>query len=444
MSPKETLTVLEHPDVRELLRRITADNTLIALAVTQREASWTRFMGWLLDPARRGGRIPTLFLGALLAELQQRIPPGGDPALSSLRSADALRLQDIRVRCEEKYGPRTRPDLVVEFREGPITFHVIIENMMESTERDGQLQRYLEQAESRRRDGLLFRVPVLIDLKDDPEERASHPDAVVLYRADVSRWLSAGRDACLREWLTVPRLVDDYVALFAAQDLAKKIRGEHRDELEELHRSGELDPRWLSLDPWLLVDFEPFFAAVSQVQALRDACAEHRLQTEACGMILGRDATLKVTKPSWRIRPTDGSTGDHGIELRFQAHRRDQVEVHVEPWPYRGKLERAEEEREGRGALLDTKSELLATLREELTGRPYQRTLGASKSYLHDPTRVSTVGAVKFCPKKLGRECEPEEFAAVFAKIVETVTPVIDDHVGRLRGWSPMEAAEAG
>lgn len=410
-APLEGIQALrDDPALAKLLGILRSDNAVLGLAVEQRELSWTQCLAWLMNPLAHEGRA-SAFAAALLASL-------GEPRPGPV--------QVTRAEAEVPYGDGTRLDLRVDLSCAGVRVRVLVENKIESAEREDQLRGYLEH--DRREDPTLERRALLIDLKDDAATTSTEPTATVWSREHVRRWLESGVAECGRRGAPVPRLVADWLGVFEARDVARSLRERHL-VLRQLAPSAEVVgvPEWPLLQKWLRADDAPFFRRVlAKAQPMLDG-----FKGDVYGTMLGRNAGLVVWRPRWRRRPPGGPEG-RAVEVHVEVRRLDRVEVHVEAYPYRGSAD-ARPGGDTRG-LLDERKRVLRALRERL-----QRVDGADPRGLRDMGSDSTLQAMKFALHPVPADGDHAALARALVEVVDRVAPVIEAVLAEVAaGWAEV------
>lgn len=425
--------LLALPEVERLLDIARSDNPLIALGVTKREVSWTRFLAWLLEPARTTDRRGALFTEALIEtarpDIEQLLTRGGrtedGDAPGSLKSIAALKKASVTsissVKAESVEGAKGRVDLILECRLGEQGLTILVENKIGSEERAGQLLGYTQDRLAKRHDEWLL--PMLMVLGDGGSEMASYPWAVVWNRRRVQDWLRLAAERCKLANTPVPRLVGDYMELFEAWDLAQRLRATKWLLLRTIVSEEPDTDEWKLLRELVDARDAHFFREVRSSNVFLQTLAAYGLGAEVYKSFAGRNDGLQATKPSWTIPSTDGS--GKSVNVHYESRKLGELEVHVELHPYEGSLEKKGLVTKYRDQLA-LKTELTRDIRRRLVESPSPGSnFSANTKSLHAPEKPSAVCAVKFNSKPEA-ENMPAECAAHFAEVIKEVTPLRD------------------
>lgn len=392
-SPTPASKLLSLPEVQRLVTIARSDNPLVCLGIERREVSWTRFMESRLDPNRQEHAL--IYLQAMLSQL-------GHGEATGLKSA----------RAEVSEGDAGRSDLVVEFELIGQPATLVVENKIDSTERQDQLSGYL-----RRYSGLVF--GLLMELGDRPSAKASAEAADVWGRSDVVRWLRAAN-----EQLPDPhKLTADHLDLFEAWDTAAAVRSEHLALVDRAKAEPTPPTEWRLVKHWLVAGDTPFFDAVLSHPTLAATLDRLGLVATQQGRMRSDNGILTLTRPSWTLRPDQGRA--EAVNLHFECRGRESLQLDIEPYPYEGSLEKKPDRLAALGHVLDMKAELHRRVRQTLT-----RELGEVVSLRRcgAPERPSTCKAVGFnVPAEA--TASADAFAVFLEKTVSAATPVIDREV---------------
>lgn len=424
------------PEFRRLLSIARSDNPLIALGVTKREISWTKFQAWLLDPVRQPGKLGRCFVETLLGvavtgigkALQKSTDSKGTQHLKALSSLVPFSVSKlVSARAEVREGRKGRSDLVVTCIVDRKHVTILIENKIEATESEDQLSKYVKRRlKLPPTDGLLL--PILIELGDDAIGESTCPWAVCWGRTEAAAWLSKGAAMCKRSGINVPSLVGQYRQVFKAWDLAASFKRRARQLIERTERGERKPSEWALVRDWLRIGDVPFFREVARNARLTAALRKHGfLKPETEAAILGRNDVLGITKKSWTL-PIPGPTPET-VNVHFESRHRGEVRLDIGIEPYRGGIGKDPQRMKALARHLKLKTELFMVVRPAIRGLDnHRQRLGINLKGLRRVERTDAHTAVKF-DVGLGRDCTPLQHARHMADVVETITPVIDDIV---------------
>ena len=425
------------PATQQLLEIARSDNPLIALAVTSREVSWTRFQEWLLDPHRHHDVLGQQYIQAMLDSISDL----GERALISPRSASDTALQQehplgvgslahsdvatIRsVQAEAVEGKKGRCDLLIKCDVGATPLTILIENKIGAKEREDQLQDYVDtQLPKLPPDGRLL--PMLIELGDDPVGQSSCESAVCWRRGNVAEWLQDGAKRCEQLDIAVPRLVKDYLDIFEAWDLAADLRRKEWRLLEVIQGMPDPPPEWSLLNGRLHVDDRQFFEEALRTEPLGETLASFGFtDIRTHEKVRGQTNVLKITKPEWFLECDEVKR--ERVNVHFEAQEGGRVMLHIEIDPPEGGIRGRPGREQELAPLLKVKSKLLRLVKQVLDKtQDLNQTIGRENLRRADLDHPRALLAAAF-KIDTDKNCEVAVFAEFMAKVIKTITPMVD------------------
>lgn len=426
--------------ISELLDILKLDNILIALGVEQRELTWSSFMAYLLHPARNDKGRAQLFLNALLeiafAMKPELLTPKEKPSCSFHKDIFSSDLpQILGVKTEYVCGQNGRADVFVDCSINYGRLIIVVENKINSRERDGQLADYVRFLEDTEKNCTIM--PMLIQLGDEPADEASHLEAIIWKRHEVKAWLSAGKEAIISADIKAPKLIaiiDDYLDLCRAMELAAEITQDEslQSQIEMMKQAKGTDTSsgWLLLQDWISSDDRPFFRKVIEQREMVDALEEFKLEASVYGTILGRNEGMQITKLDWTLPPPVNAKKTHGVNVHFESTKRGYLNLHVELDPYETNLDSKPELAEQ----VSLKSQVLTSLRQRIIDLAEDNpALGATTKHLRNPEWPSTLCAVSFYPSDPMVEQDHDKCGKFFAAVIEGVAPMVKETIESLK-----------
>jgi hypothetical protein len=429
--------LIQLPGAAKLLEIARSDNPLIALGVAKREVSWTRFLGWLLDPLRHPKR-GELFVRALIENAQAQIAANKAKclcdSLGRLESlGDRFEPQLVKVVAEAADSAAGRADLLVECLLDETPLAILVENKIRAKEQDKQLAGYVEAQRNKSVAAIIL--PILIQLGDCPVQSCTCPWAVVWDRGGVVEWFRRAVESCVTENIPVPALVNHYLQLFEAWDIARHLREQYRQLIEEVERSSGNPAEWQLLSEWLWQGDQLFFDEVQATYTIRDLMKQFGLLGETSGSVLGRNELLQLWKPDWVVEVSSGSPEKVGVH--FEARARGRLQVDVEIDPYEGSLKKKPERLAQLKRHIALKGAINQAIRDTFSAdKTLAERLGANQKRLSNPDDPATCGAVRFDRPQVSTKCSVDECAAFYAEILSEVTPIIDAVIVRFQADS--------
>lgn len=398
----------DNPKVRRLISIAQSDNSLIALDVQKREISWTMFMAWLLNPTRQSAEAAIDNLQCFIDRLQ-------------LDSKYHITLID-EVTPEHDEGKAGRLDLLIRCRAGDIPIRIVIENKIDSTERENQLAGYVNKhvADLGENEVLL---PVLIELGDHPAGKSSCPDAIFWNRQAVSEWLTSLPNA--------PNIVGDYLDIFEAWDTALELKNTDRRAIEELSTTNFAPPDWTVIEDWLEIRDRSFFQEVLDDPHLSEVLDQLGFTwRETSGRMRSNNDFLRLSKDEWLIKLNEDD--NEGVHIHFESKGRGQLQLDIELYPYKGGLAKDKDGLKEKQPLLKLKENLHRRVRGALT------TVNSDKfevvmRLLRKPSDPVACMAAKFMGKS-GQDCSPKAHAEFTGQVLLKITQVVDITANAIEG----------
>lgn len=393
--------LLSDPDVERLVAFARSDNPLVALSIEKREIYWTQFMAVLLDPARRGHEDA-------IAAIQAMLDQAGGGRVERIEAVAA----------ETKEGKEGRSDLAVECAVDGRPLTLIVENKIDTHEREDQLAGYV-----RHRSGKEDVRALLIELGDKPAENVSLKEAHRWDRQKTDAWLQDVVRRCSRPH----PLAAAYRDLFEAWDLALQIRVHRLREIDAMGRVNKPPAEWRLVKEWLSVDETDFFKAVLQTSDVQGRLKRLGLTTSEGKSARSGTGLPKLTKPSWTLRPD--LDAEEGVNVHFEIIERKQLRLDIEVDPYEGGLERKPKLMARYKPVLPLKRSVHEAVRAALRE---QTVVKAEFKGVRSPDRPGTNKAAGF-PLAIDASSSPAEFAPELLRVVEPITPILDAVIRQLR-----------
>lgn len=304
-------------------------------------------MRWLFDPVR------DTHLAALSAKALCKY-------LGLLFEND---LEVLEVAAED-VGKSGRLDLRLRIRTLGQTTTIVIENKINSSESEDQLAKYVTCLGATAGETI---VPILLEIGAFPARSTSCPDARCLTRNDAVRWLEDVRTACANAGLAVPRLVDDYLRVFEAWEVARRIRGQRWEEIARGLRRPQFPQEWSLVSRWVGDGDQGFFDAVLENPMLISALRAAGMNAVARGRLRGEAGFLQISKPTWTLRPVPGA--ERGVNIHFECRGRRSIRIDVELYPYKGSVAKDPGLRERLEPQLRLKARFIRRIRELSSGQ---------------------------------------------------------------------------
>ncbi len=418
------------PDVHQLLTIARSDNALVALDVQHREVSWTKFMAWLLDPARQGQELAASRLQGLVHLAQNKLPDEtgeaiGQQYLGRLKAlVDQPVVSVLEVKPEDSAKQSGRLDLMVRCEIGAgETVRLLIENKIGASEHDEQLSGYVRHHHPIAGGDVLL--PVLLEIGDEPAGSSTCTWAACLDRSDAAMWLGS-LESC-------PAIARDYLAVFDAWNLAARLRVEQRLAIEVIRELPGKHPEWTLIESWLVANEIPFYLEALEHPELTRVLKKNRFaEPETLGRMKSDHDMLKLTKPGWTLYPCGDDA--EGVQIHLECDGRGKMRLDIEIFPYEGSIAKKPGRLKELKRQLVFKARLHHLVRAALDGGEFGPVVTVSTRGRQNPDLPSTNSAGRF-ESGLTSDCTPDQHALYMASVIKAVSPLIDSAAKNAQGW---------